>query len=87
MFFFLGGGGSLPTWKVISALKGLRFKGEHNLNILALSERLGRFHCVNRVVFFTILCVCFTWLEMSEGLFKKQKNKKKIFHLYSTASL
>lgn len=28
-------------------------------------------------IFFTILCVCFTWLEMSEGLFKKQKNKKK----------
>lgn len=25
-------------------------------------------------IFFTILCVCFTWLEMSEGLFKKQKN-------------
>lgn len=62
---------------MISALKGLRFKGEHNLNILALSERLGRFHCVNRVVFFTILCVCFTWLEMSEGLFKKTKKQKK----------
>lgn len=37
--------------------------------------------------YFLQYCVCFTWLEMSEGLFKKQKNKKKIFHLYSTASL
>lgn len=27
-------------------------------------------------IFFTILCVCFTLLEMSEGLFKKQKTKK-----------
>lgn len=26
--------------------------------------------------FFTILCVCFTLLEMSESLFKKQKTKK-----------
>lgn len=28
-------------------------------------------------IFFTILCVCFTWLEMSEGLFKKTKKQKK----------
>lgn len=31
----------------------------------------------NLEIFFTILCVCFTWLEMSEGLFKKTKKQKK----------
>lgn len=31
----------------LSSVKGLHFKGEHNLNILALSERLGRFYFVN----------------------------------------
>lgn len=47
-FFGFFWGGFPPRMESdLSSVKGLRFKGEHNLNILALSEKLGRFHCVN----------------------------------------